>query len=91
MSGSAAGRGRKRDANEAGIVRALRDIGCTVRQISGEGVPDLAVYSRGVWRLIEVKMPGRPLKPAQQALYVQAPFPIVHTEAEALALFGVMA
>ena len=95
------GQARKRDANETAIVRALEGIGVTVRRISAPGLPDLLTHSRGVWLQIEVKRhPPRPrrflsdrhgqsLTPAQSMLYHEAPFPVVTTVAEALALFGV--
>lgn len=50
-------RAAKRDRNEPEIVAALRWLGCTFVRISGEGVPDLMVWSR--WHqsivLVEVK------------------------------------
>ena len=45
----------KRDANEFQICTTLRTLGCRVLRLSGKGVPDLAVYSRGRWYLVEVK------------------------------------
>lgn len=82
----------KRDANEPEIVRALTDIGLIVRRVSTHGLPDLAVYSPSerLWRLIEVKMPKGDLRPAQADLMAVAPFPVVTSVADALAIFGVV-
>jgi hypothetical protein len=56
----------KRDSNEAEIVEFLRKHGCTVDRISGTGVPDLLVGYRGIKILMEVKMTGKKLRPAQE-------------------------
>ncbi len=56
----------KRDANESGIIECLLKAGCTVDQISGTGTPDLLVGYRGYNILMEVKMPGKKLRPAQE-------------------------
>ena len=60
------------DANQAEIVKALRDMGCTVQLLHavGQGCPDLLVGFRGTNLLIEVKdgrkIPSeRKLRPAQ--------------------------
>jgi hypothetical protein len=53
-------RAARRDANEAEIIAALRAVGATVQQLSGEDVPDLLVGFRGVDYLVEVKMPLGP-------------------------------
>ena len=79
----------KRDWNEPGIVSALEAIGVTVYRVSMPGLPDLLTHQRGVWLPIEVKRPRGRLTPAQQETFEQTPFPVVETEAEALALFGV--
>lgn len=51
-------RAKRRDANEAAIIEALRAIGCTVQPIDqGSGVPDLLVGRSGVTLLVEVKNP----------------------------------
>jgi hypothetical protein len=51
-------RAKRRDANEAAIVEALRAIGCVVQQLDqGGGVPDLLVGRGGVNLLMEVKSP----------------------------------
>jgi Holliday junction resolvase len=48
-------RNPKRDANEREIIEALKQIGCTVAQLSARGIPDLLVGYRGKNLLIEVK------------------------------------
>ena len=59
-------RNAKRDKNEASIVRALRSIpGCTVSELSGEGVPDLLVGFQGKNHLLEVKNAKGKLTEAQ--------------------------
>ena len=65
-------RPRAVDANQAEIVKALRDMGCTVQLLHkvGQGCPDLLVGFRGTNLLIEVKdgrkIPSeRKLRPAQ--------------------------
>jgi hypothetical protein len=56
----------KRDANEGDIVAYLRAVGCKVDRISGTGTPDLLIGYRGINLLMEVKMPGKKLRPAQE-------------------------
>jgi len=46
----------KRDANEAAIVKALEQLGCTVQRLSATGCPDLLVGYHGVNWLFEVKV-----------------------------------
>ena len=65
-------RPRAVDANQAVIVDALRDMGCTVQLLHkvGQGCPDLLVGFRGANLLIEVKDGKKPpsarkLRPAQ--------------------------
>ena len=49
-------RAARRDANELGIVTALRQAGYRVLRLSGAGVPDLAVHRPAIgWVLAEVK------------------------------------
>jgi hypothetical protein len=50
------------DANQPGIVKALRDLGCTVQPLHtvGSGCPDLLVGIRGWTGLIEIKNPNVP-------------------------------
>lgn len=49
------GYARKRDANERGIILALRMVGAKVAQLDGSGTPDLIAQYRGVLTLLEVK------------------------------------
>ena len=50
-------RAARTDANQAEIVRALRDEGCSVTLLHrvGEGCPDLLIGVNQKWGLIEVK------------------------------------
>lgn len=45
----------RRDKTESEIVTALKGIGCSVIKLSGAGVPDLAVYFRSQWFLLDAK------------------------------------
>ncbi len=85
------GQTRKRDRNEGAIIEALEAIGVTVFRISGVGCPDLLCHARGVWLPMEVKAQGGSLTTAQIAARATAPYPVVHSVAEAIALFGVQA
>lgn len=57
----------KVDANQAEIVKALREAGATVTDLSkcGRGVPDLLVGYKNINTLLELKMPGGKLTPPQ--------------------------
>lgn len=57
--------GRRRDANEADIVKALRRVGAVVELLSMHGAPDLLVGFRGVTYLLEVKTESGHLNKAQ--------------------------
>lgn len=81
------GQTRRRDTTEARIVQALRKIGVQVFPISGRGVPDLLLFFRGRWSVLEVKSPGGRLTDAQKNTRVLAPFPVVSSIPEAVALF----
>lgn len=50
------------DANQPGIVKALRGVGATVQHLHkvGEGCPDILVGYRGVNTLIEIKDGSKP-------------------------------
>lgn len=61
----------KRDSNEPAIVEYLRKSGCKVDRISGTGVPDLLVGFHGHNILMEVKMPGKKLRPAQEGWHAE--------------------
>jgi hypothetical protein len=58
-------RAARRDANEAKIVAALRQVGATVERLSIEDVPDLLVGFRGETYLLEVKSGHGDLRPGQ--------------------------
>lgn len=71
-------RAAKTDANQTAIVKALRQMGCTVQSLAavGDGVPDLLVGVCGTTLLIEVKdgskrPSARQLTPDQQAWHAQ--------------------
>jgi len=83
----------RRDANEAGIIRALRIAGALVWQISAKDVPDLLVGFRGRWHLLEVKRPGEDLSPGQREFFLaceQATLPVqvVYSSEDALKAVG---
>lgn len=77
------GAGKRRDTSEPEIIAALQAVGAIVKQISGDGLPDLLVCWRGRWLPIEVKSKGGRVRDKQRI------YPIARTAAEALALFGV--
>jgi hypothetical protein len=82
----------KRDGTERRIIQALRKVGVQVFPISGEGrgLPDLLLFHRGRWSVLEVKASKKSrLTDAQLNTRVTAPFPVVCTVEEALALFQV--
>lgn len=60
-------RAAKVDSNHAAIVKTLRKIGCKVTDLSrvGEGVPDILVWYRGRFLLLEIKVPGGKLNDRQ--------------------------
>lgn len=69
-------RAAKVDTNQAGIVQALKSVGCSVQTLAavGDGVPDLLVGRAGTNYLLEVKDGTRPpseqrLTPAQQEFH----------------------
>lgn len=59
-------RAAKRDIAEPDIVATLRNVGCSVTQLSGEDIPDLLVGYRKRTYLLEVKTGTAPLKPGQR-------------------------
>lgn len=81
----------KIDANQPEIVAALRAVGCTVQSLAevGDGCPDLLVGIKGVWFLLEVKMPGETLNPRQKRWHAEAHgrTHLVRTADEALAIY----
>jgi Holliday junction resolvase len=76
--------GKRRDANEAEIVEALRAYGAYVLHLSGAGAPDLLAQYRGAWFPLEVKSS----KGRHTALQVDLKWPVVRTVDEALAAIG---
>ena len=79
------------DRNQAAIVEALRAAGWLVASTTevGSGFPDLLAFkpSTGVWKLIEVKQPNKPLKPSQVSFQEQGwRVSVVRSVDEALAL-----
>lgn len=82
------GAGKRRDANEPDIVDALKGLGCRVKYVSGDGLPDLLVRKPGpsrIWIPLEVKTrTGK--KTESQA---DADWALVRTPDEAIAaVFG---
>lgn len=90
---------KKVDRNQPEIVRALRSIGASVQTLHavGKGVPDLLVWFRGQYALLEVKDHLQP--PSKRRLTDdeadwhtrwQGPVHIVSTIEEAFAAVGVL-
>lgn len=80
--------GKRRDATEPAITEALRGLGCTIRYVSGAGLPDLIVTAPGPSKrivLLEVKS----AKGTRTAAQAEIDWPIVRTPEEAIAaVFG---
>ena len=74
---------KRRDETEPAIIDALRACGAFVRQVHGDGAPDLIVKLKGRWLPLEVKSPTGRVRPSQGG------YPIVRTPAEALALWDI--
>ena len=64
---------RKADANQPEIVQALRQAGWTVHHTHtlGQGFPDLACGKHGTTVLVECKMPGEMLTPAEKIFHAE--------------------
>ena len=60
---------QRSDMNQAEIVRGLRKIGCTVIVVSAKEKWDLMVGYHGINYMLEVKQPGKKLRPAQQEFH----------------------
>jgi Holliday junction resolvase len=75
------GQARRRDANEADIVRALRAAGADVTPVSGKGAPDLIVRYRGRVYAFEVKAPKGTRTEAQE----ESQWPVIRSVDEAFA------
>lgn len=88
-------RGRRTDANQAGIVAALRAVGCSVAVTShlGHGFPDLVVGRGRTTVLMECKSGPRDGLTEDEVtwhcLWKGGPLVIVRTPAEALAAVGI--
>jgi len=91
MSRSQPRRAAKRDGNEARIIQVLRNLGATVQQLDGAGVPDLLVgYDRNTY-LLEVKNKGGALTPDQEAWHQSwhgQPVAVVRTFGDAAKAIG---
>jgi hypothetical protein len=77
---------RKTDGNQAVIIQALRLAGYNVYDASwcGRGHPDLIVSSgRHVW-LVECKIPGAKLTPAEVLFASQHPVTVVYSPEDAV-------
>lgn len=76
---------KRRDANEAGIVKALVDVGCSVLQVDAV---DLVVGFRGRSYLLEVKTPRGELKPSQERIRAEwrGQYAVVRSVEQALAI-----
>lgn len=85
-------RAAKVDGNHAEIVRALRSAGCSVLSLAslGRGVPDLLVVRGRDYWLAEVKLPGKPLRPLQEAFRQSwgGPVQVVYSVDDALRMVG---
>lgn len=85
------GGGKKRDANEKGIVEALERHGAYVFRLSGTGVPDLLVCWRGRWTPLEVKSPeGRTTQAQRDVMHAGITIHRVQTVEDALMVIGAM-
>lgn len=87
----------KTDANQARIVRDLRQAGCDVLSLAavGQGCPDLLVHRAGQLCLLEIKRDDLPPSagrnrrtPQQMKFHQQWPVQVVCTSEEALAAVG---
>ena len=74
------GAGKRRDANEADIIDALRSVGCLVWQQQGRGIADLLVFRGGRFFAMEVKSAKGKRTDAQR----DVPWPIVRDVDQAL-------
>ena len=85
---------RRVDANQADIVAACRRAGATVTLLHtvGHGCPDLLVGFRGVNYLLECKVPGGRLTPAEREWHATWPGQkaIVFSAEQALLVIGAL-
>jgi hypothetical protein len=70
------GHAGKVDANHTEAVDALRAVGVVVRSLAavGDGMNDLLCIVPAATFLIEVKMPGEKLTPAQKKWHIECPW-----------------
>lgn len=61
----------RRDTNERSIIQYLERVGCSVKQISQSGVPDLLVGFLGYNILMEVKANSGTLTSAQETFFAK--------------------
>ena len=81
------GQSRRRDANEASIVKTLRQVGALVILISEKGAPDLLVWhARCGVKLVEIKTKKGDLTPAQVTMHRLMPIEVIRSVDDALAL-----
>ncbi len=78
------GQVRRRDANEAELVKALEQMGVTVTKVSGKGAPDVICSFRGRDFCFEIKGPKGRYTEAQQ----HTRWPIIRTVSDALTAMG---
>jgi hypothetical protein len=64
-------RAARRDKNESAVVAALRKSGCLVEPLSGEGVPDLLVWSPALSRIVLIEVKDGAKSPSQRRLTEQ--------------------
>lgn len=83
------GQARRRDANEPDIIKALRQTGIIVQQISAPGLADLVAFDplSGHFRLLEVKSAKGTLTEAQVEMHQSMPIDVVRTPEQAMQLF----
>lgn len=82
----------RNDNNKAEIIKALREAGCIVSDMSqaGSGFPDLLVQRGERWWPIEVKSAGGKLTPAEEKWWALARVKplIAETSEQALEIVG---
>jgi Holliday junction resolvase len=90
-------RAAKRDDNEREIIDALENLGASVQQLSGSGIPDLLIGIQGKTILFEVKDGSKPrserqLTPDQVKWHQDwrgSPVRVVETVDEAIAALSI--
>lgn len=84
--------GRRKDANQDAIVRALKAVGCDIFDLSGAcgGVPDIACLTpSGAVRFMEIKTDKGKLRPSQLAIPEGWKVAVVRSVDEALEVVGI--